>query len=111
MINIKINNKIKPFNKKISVDGDKSISIRWLLLASQATGKSRAYGILKSEDILSTITCLRKLGVKIKVNQKGRVVQYDIDESKTTTQNDCLRNVALQYINYWRFKCKSRGSF
>ena len=70
MINIKINNKIKPFNKKISVDGDKSISIRWLLLASQATGKSRAYGILKSEDILSTIACLRKLGVKIKVNQK-----------------------------------------
>ena len=41
--------------------------------------------------------------LKIKVNQKGKVVQYEIDESKTTTQNDCLRNVALDYINYWRF--------
>ena len=70
MNNIKISNKIKPFNKKIVVDGDKSISIRWLLLASQATGKSKAYGILKSEDILSTIRCLRKLGVRIKVSQK-----------------------------------------
>ena len=70
MNSIKISNKIKPFNKKIIVDGDKSISIRWLLLASQANGKSKAYGILKSEDVLSTIKCLRKLGVKIKVNQE-----------------------------------------
>jgi len=70
MINrIEIKNTIKPFNKKISVDGDKSISIRWLLLASQATGKSKAYGILKSEDILSTINCLRKLGVKVNVKK------------------------------------------
>ena len=70
MNNIKISNKIKPFNKKIIVDGDKSISIRWLLLASQATGKSKAYGILKSEDIFSTIRCLRQLGVRIKISQK-----------------------------------------
>ena len=63
---ITIKKKIRPFNKIISVDGDKSISIRWLLLSSQAIGKSKAYGILKSEDILSTIDCLKKLGVKIK---------------------------------------------
>ncbi len=64
-----IKKKIRPFNKIISVDGDKSISIRWLLLSSQATGISRAYGILKSEDILSTINCLKKLGVKIKLKK------------------------------------------
>ena len=29
-------------------------------------GKSRAYKILKSEDVLSTLDCLKKLGVKIK---------------------------------------------
>ena len=62
---IKTFGKIKPFKDVISVDGDKSISIRWLLLASQAIGKSRAYGLLKSEDVLSTINCLSKLGVKI----------------------------------------------
>ena len=50
-----IKKKIQPFNKIIKVDGDKSLSIRWLLLASQATGISKAYGILHSEDIFSTI--------------------------------------------------------
>ena len=36
---IKIKSIIKPFNKKIEVSGDKSISIRCVLLASQAIGK------------------------------------------------------------------------
>jgi len=62
---IKINKKIKSFNKKISIDGDKSLSIRWALLASQAIGKSRAYKLLKSEDVINTLNCLKKLGVKI----------------------------------------------
>ena len=66
---IVVKKKIKPFNKIIRVDGDKSISIRWLLLASQTTGISKAYGILQSEDIFSTIKCLKKLGVKIKIKK------------------------------------------
>ncbi len=66
---IQIYKKIKPFNKIITVDGDKSLSIRWLLMASQSTGVSKAYEILKSEDILSTINCLKKLGVKIKLKK------------------------------------------
>ena len=64
-----INKKIKPFNKRIDVDGDKSLSIRFTLLASLAVGKSKAYGLLKSEDVMSTINCLKKLGVKIKFRQ------------------------------------------
>jgi len=63
-------NKIKDFNKKIVVDGDKSLSIRWALMASLAQGKSRAYNLLKSEDVLSTIKSLKKLGIKIKSNKK-----------------------------------------
>ena len=63
-------NKIKDFNKKIFVDGDKSLSIRWTLMASMALGKSRAYNLLKSDDVLSTIASLKKLGVKIKYNKK-----------------------------------------
>ena len=35
---VKINNKVENFNKKINIDGDKSLSIRWALLASQAIG-------------------------------------------------------------------------
>ena len=37
-----------------------------VIIIFKAIGKSKAYGILKSEDILSTIDCLKKLGVKIK---------------------------------------------
>ena len=61
-----VKDKVKKFNKILKVDGDKSISIRWLLLASQATGVSKAKNLLMSEDVLSAIKCLEKLGVKIK---------------------------------------------
>ena len=67
---LKIDKKINSFNKKIDVDGDKSISIRWALLASQAKGKSKGYNILKSEDILNTLNCLTKLGVKINLKKE-----------------------------------------
>ena len=64
-----INNKIKDFNKKIIVDGDKSLSIRWVLLASQATGISRAYNLLKSEDVIAALESIKKLGIKVKKHQ------------------------------------------
>ena len=63
---LKIDQTIKPFNKKIEIEGDKSLSIRWALLASQAIGKSVSYNLLKSEDVISTLNCLRKLGIKVK---------------------------------------------
>jgi|TARA_B110000003_G_scaffold273013_1_gene309973 3-phosphoshikimate 1-carboxyvinyltransferase len=67
---IYFNNKIKNFDKKIFVDGDKSLSIRWVLMASMALGKSRAYNLLQSEDVLSSLTSLKKLGIKIQHNKK-----------------------------------------
>ncbi len=67
---IKIINKIKSFNKTLKIEGDKSLSIRWALLASQANGKSRSTNLLKSEDVLNTLECLKKLGVKIKFIKK-----------------------------------------
>ena len=62
---LKINSKIKSFSKKIRVEGDKSISIRWVLLASLSKKKSRAYNLLESEDVISAINCIKKLGSKI----------------------------------------------
>ncbi len=62
---------IKSFNTTLKIEGDKSLSIRWALLASQASGKSYAKNILKSEDVISTLKCLKKLGVKIKLNKNG----------------------------------------
>ena len=66
---IVINKTIKKFNKKTSVDGDKSLSIRFCLIASQGIGKSKAYNLLMSEDILSTINCLRQLGIQINIKK------------------------------------------
>ena len=61
---------IKPFNKTIEIEGDKSLSIRWALLASQAIGKSTSMNLLKSQDVISTLKCLKKLGVKVHMNKK-----------------------------------------
>ncbi len=65
-----INNKYNSFKKTISIDGDKSISIRALLLGSQAYGKTLIDNILLSEDILNSINCLKKLGIKIIIDKK-----------------------------------------
>ena len=62
---VTVNSKVKPFNKTINVDSDKSISIRSFLIGAIAHNVSVAKNVLESEDVLSTIMCLRKLGVKI----------------------------------------------
>ena len=62
-----IKNKIKKFNKKINITGDKSLSIRWVLLASQAMGKSKAQNLLMSEDVLAALDSIKKLGIKVKI--------------------------------------------
>ena len=62
---VQINSKIKSFNKTLSIPGDKSISIRLILLASQANGKTKISNLLESEDVMSTIRSMRGLGIKI----------------------------------------------
>ena len=64
-----INKKIKNFNKKIIVSGDKSISIRWILLSSIANGISVAKNLLISEDVLTAIQAIKKLGIKVKLTK------------------------------------------
>ena len=63
--NLKTYNKILPFKKKIEVDSDKSISIRSFLIGSISQGISSVKNVLESEDVLSTVLSLKKLGVKI----------------------------------------------
>ena len=71
---VKIFKTIRPFNKSIQIEGDKSLSIRWALLASQAEGKSRSSNLLRSEDVLNTLECLKKLGVKIKLSKNYCII-------------------------------------
>ena len=69
--------KIKNFNKKISIPGDKSISIRWVLISSIASGVSKAKNLLMSDDVLAAIKSIQKLGVKV-VNKKGVCKIYGV---------------------------------
>ena len=66
--NVIIKNKINDFKKIITVSGDKSISIRWVLFASLASGVSSAKNLLISEDVLAAISAINKLGIKSKIN-------------------------------------------
>ena len=65
-----VKNKIKNFNKSTTVSGDKSLSIRWVLFSSIAKGKSKAYNLLLSEDVMAAINAVKKLGAKVKLNKK-----------------------------------------
>ena len=74
--NLNINHKIKPFIKTIKVDSDKSLSIRSFLLGSIAQNISEVQNVLESEDVFSAISCLKKLGVKIKSKGSGSYLIY-----------------------------------
>ena len=71
-----IKDKILPYNKTISVDADKSISIRSFLIGAISKNISKAYNVLESDDVLSTIRCLKKLGVKILKKKPGKYLIY-----------------------------------
>jgi len=65
-----VKKKIKSFNKKILVSGDKSLSIRWVLFSSLASGISKSKNLLISEDILASINVVKKLGIKVILTKK-----------------------------------------
>ena len=66
---LNVKKKIEPFNKSIFVEGDKSLSIRWVLISSLSKKKSIAYNLLKSEDVMNSINCIKSLGSKVKFNK------------------------------------------
>ena len=66
-----INNKISQFNTSVKISGDKSLSIRWVLLASQTSGKCLAHNLLMSEDVVAALDSIKKLGIKVKINENS----------------------------------------
>ena len=70
---ILINKKIPKFKKKIEVSSDKSLSIRAVLLASQAVGISKISNLLESEDVISALKAIKKLGIQYK--KKGTIYE------------------------------------
>ena len=66
-----IKKKISSFyNKNVKVSGDKSLSIRWVLLASLAKGKSRSFNLLNSDDVKASINAIKRLGIKVKFKKE-----------------------------------------
>ena len=74
--NLVLKSKISSFNETINVDSDKSISIRSFLIGSISQNISQIENALESEDVLSTINCLKELGVKIVKQNKSRYAVY-----------------------------------
>ena len=70
-----INKKIKSFNDEISVSGDKSISIRCVLLASQSIGISKIHNLLESEDVINSLKSIKKLGIKYKKKRDYHLIK------------------------------------
>jgi 3-phosphoshikimate 1-carboxyvinyltransferase len=60
-----------PLKGQACVPGDKSISIRALILGSLAVGETRITGLLEGEDVLNTANALRTLGAKVARNGGG----------------------------------------
>ena len=72
---IVIKKKIGLFKKKIEVSSDKSISIRCILLASIAIGKSKISNLLKSEDVTYALKAIKKFDI----NYKKKKNVYEIE--------------------------------
>ena len=92
--NLIIKEKILPFNKIIKVDSDKSISIRSLLIGAISQNISYIKNILESEDVISTIICLKKLGVKI-LKKNGNFIVY----GKGLGSFSAKKNIELNFGN------------
>ena len=65
-----IDKKILPFHRTIKISADKSLSIRTILLASQAIGISKISNLLESEDVLNALRIIKKLGINYKKTKK-----------------------------------------
>ena len=61
-----IKDKINSFKKSVSISGDKSLSIRWILFSSLADGISTSKNLLMSEDVFASINAIKKLGIQVK---------------------------------------------
>ncbi len=73
--NLILRNRINSFDRIINVDSDKSMSIRSFLLSAISQNISSVSNILESDDVMSAIDCLKKLGVRvIKKKPKSYIV-------------------------------------
>ena len=94
-LSVSFKKKINKFNKSIEIDSDKSISQRCFIIGSICEGISTVQNVLESEDIYSTIKCLKKLNCKIIRIHKGKYKIY----GKGLGSYYCKQNTILDFGN------------
>ena len=62
---------------QMDVPGDKSISHRSLILAGMAVGRTEIQGLLRGEDVLSTLRAMQQLGVTISDDTDRDIIYVD----------------------------------
>jgi 3-phosphoshikimate 1-carboxyvinyltransferase len=67
---------VSELSGEVAVPGDKSISHRAVIFASQCIGTTHISGLLESEDVLCTIDALKKMGVGVRQQVQG---EWEID--------------------------------
>ena len=67
-------NKASKLNGTITVPGDKSISHRSIMLGALSKGTTHISGFLTGEDCLSTVSCFRKMGIEIEIDDTNVTV-------------------------------------
>ncbi|XXM74181.1 3-phosphoshikimate 1-carboxyvinyltransferase [Lysinibacillus sphaericus] len=75
MIKRKLTKPSNPLKGELQVPGDKSISHRAVMFGAVAEGETRIHNFLMGEDCLSTISCFRRLGVRIDIEEDEVLVQ------------------------------------
>ena len=99
---IYINKKISQFNKTIQVSSDKSLSIRTVLLASQAVGTSKISNLLDSEDVLNTLKTVKKLGIKYKkIKNFYQIHGFGLNSFNPKTRREEAMNALSIIRNIW----------
>lgn len=66
---------VRELQGRIAVPGDKSISHRAVMIGALARGKTEIEGFLKGEDCLSTVSCIRALGIPVEIKEDLVVVE------------------------------------
>ena len=85
-----IKKKIKSFNNEINVSGDKSISIRCVLLASQGIGTSKIYNLLESEDVINSLKSIKKLGINYEKKSNYYLIKGHVPNGFNTNKKISL---------------------
>ncbi|WP_187820856.1 3-phosphoshikimate 1-carboxyvinyltransferase [Pasteuria penetrans] len=83
--------RLRPFRAVCTVPGDKSIAHRTLLLGALAGSRTRIQNLPMGQDVCSTITCLRQLGVPVYVRGiAGGNGEWEVDGSSPSAWREPL---------------------